>query len=200
MADSFWSKILNALLDAFTKAAVKELKKPQAPVEIPVNTPEKPKVEDSTSVSEQPAFKITMDELLNNKYKLEDQSAEIQANLKILQEKVNKIRELWEKAMTVTSGLRTMEDHIRIYKSLADKKKKPFEDGVFDEAKVPKKSKHLYGQACDIFDPELLLTKWLKENNSQRLVDVGLWCEEGNTNWVHFQIVPPNSGNRWFLP
>lgn len=132
---------------------------------------------------------ISMNELLNNKYTLEEQTQEIQNNLAILLEKVNKIRTLWNKPMTVTSGLRTMEDHLRIYA----------EKGITDPAKIPMKSKHLYGQACDISDPGLVLTTWLK-SNPQILEDVELWCEQGNKNWVHFQVVPPKSGNRWFLP
>lgn len=132
---------------------------------------------------------IQMDELLKGA-KLEDQTPEIQANLKILLDRVNKIRALWGKGMTVTSGLRTMEDHLRIYR----------EKGITDPKKIPMQSRHLYGMAVDIFDPKLELTAWLKQNNSQRLADVQLWCEEGNANWVHFQILPPKSGNRWFLP
>jgi uncharacterized protein YcbK (DUF882 family) len=133
---------------------------------------------------------LSMDELLNHKYKLEDQSPEIQANLAILLEKINKIRALWGKPMTVTSGLRTMEDHLRIY---ANK-------GITDPAKIPMHSKHLIGAAVDISDPDLYLTAWLKENDSQRLKDAELWCEEGNRNWTHFQILPPGSGVRWFNP
>lgn len=137
---------------------------------------------------------IQMDELLKGA-KLEDQTPDIQANLKVLLERVNNIRIGWGQPMTVTSGLRTMEDHLRIYREKAEKAGVPF-----DKSKVPMKSKHLVGAAVDIFDPGLVLTKWLKENNSQRLVDAQLWCEEGNSNWVHFQIFPPGSGNRWFYP
>lgn len=136
---------------------------------------------------------ISMDELLGGK-ELEDQSDDIQANLPILLERVNKIRTLWGKSMTVTSGVRTMEDHLRIYREKAEAAGVPF-----DESKVPMKSKHLYGQAVDIADSGLNLTTWLKAN-PQILVDAQLWCEEGNANWVHFQILPPKSGNRWFLP
>lgn len=138
--------------------------------------------------------KITINELLNNKYRLEDQSAEIQKNLTELLEKVNKIRVLWGKSMIVTSGLRTMEDHLRIYA----------QKGITDQSKIPMKSKHLYGQAVDIYDPDLSITNWLKENDSKILVDINLWCEEGNKNWVHFQCVPYGSWmqgkSRWFLP
>jgi hypothetical protein len=66
-----------------------------------------------------------MDELLNKKYKLADQSAATQANLQELLVKINKVRTYWAKAMTVTSGLRTMGDHLRIYKNkgITDPKK-----------------------------------------------------------------------------
>ena len=135
-----------------------------------------------------------MNELLNGKYKLEDQTPEIQANLAILLERVNKIRALWNAPLRVTSGLRTIEDHLRIYA----------EKGITDPAKIPMHSKHLTGAAVDIFDPDLSLTAWLKENDSQRLKDAELWCEEGNKNWVHFQCVPYGSWvegkTRWFLP
>ena len=136
---------------------------------------------------------ISMDELLNNKYKLEDQSDEIQSNLTDLLEKVNQIRTLWAKPMVVTSGLRTMEDHLRIYAA----------KGITDPAKIPMHSKHLVGAAVDISDPNLELTAWLKEDLS-RLEDAGLWCEQGNKNWVHFQNIQYGSWadgkTRWFNP
>ena len=132
---------------------------------------------------------ITMKELIG-KHDLKDLPQEHQDNLYILLERVNNVRSLWGKSMTVTSGYRSMEEHLAIYAK----------KGITDKTKIPTKSKHLFGQAVDIFDPDLSLTKWLKENNSQRLIDIKFWCEEGNKNWVHFQISPPNSGNRWFLP
>jgi hypothetical protein len=106
---------------------------------------------------------------------------EIDSNLQILLERVNKIRVEWGKPMKVTSGLRSQADQQRINPAAP-------------------KSKHLLGQAVDIYDPDLSLTAWLKENGSQRLIDAQLWCEEGNRNWVHFQCVSSKSGNRWFLP
>ena len=133
---------------------------------------------------------ISMDELLNNKYRLEDQPEATQANLAILLEKANKIRAAWGKPMTVTSGLRSMEDHLRIYKA----------KGVTDPAKIPMHSHHLYGEAVDISDPDLELTAWLKGDGAQLAEEIGLWFEEGNDNWTHMQIVPPKSGNRWFYP
>lgn len=133
---------------------------------------------------------ISMSELLNHKYLLEDQSDEIQANLLILLDRANKIRDAWGRPMTATSGLRTMADHLRIYA----------QKGITDPAKIPMKSHHLFGEAVDILDAQLELTAWLKGDGATIAEDIGLWFEEGNANWVHMQIVPPKSGNRWFLP
>lgn len=106
---------------------------------------------------------------------------------------VNKIRMAWGKPMTVTSGVRTWADHLRIYAS----------KGVTDLDKIPKASHHLEtvtdSAAADISDPNLELTQWLK-SNPEILESAGLYCEEGNKNWVHFQNIAPKSGNRWFLP
>lgn len=132
---------------------------------------------------------ISMDELLNHKYKLENCNDTQKKNLPILLERVNKIRVVWGKPMTVTSGLRSVEDHLRIYAA----------KGITDVSKIPMQSRHLIGAAVDIADEGLSLTEWLKEY-PHFLEDAELWCEEGNKNWVHFQIVPPLSGKRWFLP
>lgn len=138
---------------------------------------------------------ISMNELDPSDNATEEQKK----NLQVLLDRVNQVREKWGKPMTVTSGLRTMEDHLRIYRDKAARKQAPFLDGMFDQKKVPMKSKHLYGQAVDISDPDLEITQWLKDN-PEILEDAQLWCEEGNSNWLHLQILPPASGNRWFLP
>lgn len=73
--------------------------------------------------------------------------------------------------------------------------------GITDPKKIPMKSKHLYGQAVDISDPNQKIQAWCKSNEAC-LVSIGLWMEDFSvtTNWVHFQIVPPGSGKRWFMP
>lgn len=136
---------------------------------------------------------IKMEELNPKNFKL---TPEEQANLSILHEKINKIRNLWAQPMIVTSGFRSKEDHLRIYKE------KAYRDNIkFDESKVPMASKHLYGKAVDIADNEGLLAQWCHEN-IKHLEDIGLWCEdtESTLGWVHFQIEPPKSGNRFFKP
>ena len=133
---------------------------------------------------------IKLQEILKTA-KLEELSGAIQQNLTVLVDRVNKVRVKWGKPMTVTSGLRTMEDHLRIYK----------QKGITDPAKIPMKSRHLIGAAVDISDPKQELQKWCLENE-KFLEEVQLWMEDfsATKNWVHFQIFPPQSGKRWFLP
>lgn len=131
---------------------------------------------------------LAMKELIG-KYKYDDLTMEIRRNLDLLLERANIVRVAWDKSMTVTSGYRSMEDHLRIYR----------EKGITDPAKIPMQSRHLTGRAVDIADPDLKITAWLKEN-PKILEDAQLWCEEGNKDWVHFQTVAPASGKRWFLP
>lgn len=133
---------------------------------------------------------ISMAELLSGN-KLEDQDEVTQNNLQTLLTKINQVRASYNRPMTVTSGLRSMKHHLEIYAA----------KGVTDKSKIPLKSKHLYGQAVDISDPKRELQAWCKKNE-QLLSDIGLWMEDfsATSNWVHFQIVPPKSGKRWFMP
>lgn len=111
---------------------------------------------------------------------------EIDANLDTLLERINVVRAGFGKPMSVTSGLRNQEKQeqlINLGKSHT------------------MTSKHLYGQAVDIYDPEQELQTWCYDN-IERLEAIGLWCEafQATPNWVHFQIVPPRSGHRFFVP
>lgn len=63
------------------------------------------------------------------------------------------------------------------------------------------RSKHMTGQAVDIFDPEGDLDNWAM-NHLERLEAVGLWLEHPSAtkNWCHLQTVAPRSGVRVFFP
>lgn len=127
-----------------------------------------------------------------------------------LLQRVNIIRARYNKPMTSTSGIRTWAEHVRIYKEVAAKKQHPFPDGIFDESKIPKASKHLETitdcAAVDIADPGQLLKKWLKDTDEGRkaLEDANLWCEDDDVQRLHFQNKPFGSykpgGTRWFKP
>ena len=124
--------------------------------------------------------------------------------------KLNIIRQAWGKPMLSTSGVRTWEDHVRIYKDLANKKQYPFIDGVFDLSKVPKSSKHLDiitdCAAVDIDDSDHELKNWLiKDPKGQVALEAAnLFCENDNVGRVHFQNKAFASykpgGSRWFKP
>lgn len=120
----------------------------------------------------------------------------ILTNISNLLKLVNELERVYGKPFIVTSGLRTKESQLRIYKQIAMKKSIPF-----DESKVPMGSKHISGQAIDIFDPNQELQHWLS-NNVEALEDLGLYCEDfsATPTWTHIQSTPPKSGKRFFLP
>lgn len=127
-----------------------------------------------------------------------------------LTDRVNIVRAAWAKAMTVNSGVRTWAHHIEIYKDLAAQKRHPFPDGKFDEAKVPKLSRHLETvldcAAVDIADPGQKIKAWLKDTKEGQdvLNKANLWCEDDNVQRLHFQNKAFGSykpgGTRWFKP
>lgn len=130
---------------------------------------------------------IGIDDILKGK-KLPE---EYEPNLFELLTKLNKVFDAYQKPMVVTSGFRTIEDHLRIYKK----------KGITNKANIPMKSKHLTCQAVDILDEENELQEWVIDHIL--LVEkIGLWMEafESTPNWVHFQIVPPSSKKRFFNP
>lgn len=104
------------------------------------------------------------------------------ANLATLLERMNKVRAAYARPMVVSSGLRSEADQARI------------------NPKAPK-SRHLTGQACDIADPQGELQAWCLANEAL-LAEIGLWMEDFayTKGWAHFQVVPPKSGHRWFVP
>ena len=129
---------------------------------------------------------ITREEILKG----EKCPPELEENLKILLEKVNKLRQLWNKPMIVTSGFRTMEHHIQVYR----------DKGITGLDKIPMKSKHLYCQAVDISDTEFKLTQFCKDNED-KMEEIGIWFEDDmSVKRLHIQSVPPKSQNRWFKP
>lgn len=63
------------------------------------------------------------------------------------------------------------------------------------------KSKHITGQACDIYDPDRDLARWCV-NHQGILEQIGLWCEDPRwtPTWLHCQCVPPGSSRRIYIP
>ena len=127
---------------------------------------------------------ISMSEILKNRAQLEDLSPQIQQNLAILLERINKVRSEWAKPLKVNDGLRITPGGGAVH------------------------SNHLIGAAIDIDDDSQgTLWKWLMQDEQMQLLkDVGLWVEHGNYThntsgtWIHFQIYPPNSHKRIYVP
>lgn len=63
------------------------------------------------------------------------------------------------------------------------------------------KSKHLTAEAVDIADDDRGIADYCAANQDD-LVEIGLWCEDfrWTPTWAHFQIVPPKSGRRIYIP
>lgn len=116
-------------------------------------------------------------------------------NLNVLLLSINKFRSAYAKPMFITSGFRTHDDHIRIYRELAAKRHQPF-----DESKIPWGSQHLVCAAIDVYDKDGSLMKFCKAN-VKLLEECELWMEEeDDIPRCHFQIFPPKSGKRFFKP
>lgn len=124
---------------------------------------------------------ITMKELNPHNYST---TPEIEANLQVLFERINKVRTAYSKPMIVTSGLRSGAQQ---------------QDLIAKGISTATKSNHLTGRAVDIYDVTGELYDWTRAN--QKLMEeIGLWMEERQGPWQHYQIVPPKSGKRWFKP
>jgi hypothetical protein len=65
------------------------------------------------------------------------------------------------------------------------------------------KSKHMTGEAVDLYDPEGDIDNFLMSGQGQRvLASLGLYIENPacTKSWSHIQIVPPRSQQRVFYP
>lgn len=126
---------------------------------------------------------ISLKELNPHKYQT---NREIDYNLNVLLERMNTVRAAYGKPMVVTSGLRSESQQQQLIK---------------EGKSTATKSNHLMGKACDIKDSDGRLADWIKKH-IDLMIQIGLWFEDFDytEGWVHFQIVPPKSGKRFFIP
>lgn len=126
---------------------------------------------------------ISLKELNSHKYPTDQQ---IDTNLNVLLSRLNELRMAYGKPFTITSGLRSTAQQNAL-----------IEAGKSNAVR----SKHLIGAAADVLDSDGALKRWVHENEV-KLERAGLWCEAFayTPTWVHFQIFPPVSGNRFFIP
>jgi uncharacterized protein YcbK (DUF882 family) len=126
---------------------------------------------------------ITMKELNPHNHPM---APAVEKNMKVLFDRMNELRQAYGKPMVITSGLRSDEKQAEL---------------IAQGKSNAKFSRHLAGAACDVFDKDKELAKWCLANEDI-LKRIGLWCEHPDytANWVHFQIMAPNSGKRFFIP
>lgn len=110
----------------------------------------------------------------------------IDANLNTLLERLRVIEKAYGIDFIVTSGLRSQAQ----------------QEGLIADGKShAMHSKHCIGASADLSDSEGKLKKWCLEN-VKLFEDMGLWMEDFKytAQWMHCQIYPPKSGNRFFIP
>jgi hypothetical protein len=126
---------------------------------------------------------ISLEEYLKNA-EPEDLTDEILANAQITVDRTNQLLDrAGARADHVqTSGVRSRAANARLAGASAT-------------------SNHLSGQAADISDLDRYLADW-SVANLEVLEEVGCWMEDPRwtPTWVHWQIVPPKSGKRIYIP
>jgi hypothetical protein len=130
---------------------------------------------------------IQIRDLLMNRVKFEDLSEEFQDNSKLIVARVNLFFKdyQWPLKKRVNDGFRRPQD-------------------------APKngaaQSNHYKALAVDLDDDDAgTVWKYVFENR-HKLKEIGLWMEHpcwthcDGMSWLHFQAVPPKSGNRFYVP
>lgn len=127
---------------------------------------------------------ISKDEILMGRDKQypKDYTQEISDNIDNLLKIINQIRTAYNKPMIVASGWRPP--------SINE-----------DTANAAKSSNHLKGLAVDIKDTDGKLWAWVLIN-LDLMKRLGVYMEDKRwtPTWVHFQIVPPKSKKRIYVP
>lgn len=92
-----------------------------------------------------------------------------------------------------------LEKHPQTQSVIASGWRPPQINGQVKGAAV--RSKHMTGEACDLYDPEGAIDDYLIDH-PEPLIALGLYLEHPSAtkNWSHVQIIPPRSGKRVFHP
>jgi len=135
---------------------------------------------------------ITMKELLIHVQDNYELPPEHKNNLERLLSVMNELRAAYGQPMIITSGYRTLEHHLEIYKA----------KGITDKSHIPMASNHLKGLACDVEAPYNGTLKKFILDNLDLCEKLGLYFESLDVcpTWLHCQIVAPRSGKRFFNP
>ncbi len=128
---------------------------------------------------------ISIDEILMGRQKWDDLDDETKAHVTELHEKINKLRTAIGRPLKVNDGLRRR--------------------GIDMPKNGAAMSNHYLGFAIDLDDDDSAwLWKWTLEN-LDLMQEIGLWMEDprwthGGGTWMHYQIRPPKSGKRIYIP
>ena len=140
-------------------------------------------------------MKVTLEDYLMGRDALypDECTPEVMANASVVVERVNSLL-----AAMRADGV-PIEENPRT-KSLLNSGWRPAVVNGQTKGAAPK-SKHMTGEACDLYDPEGALDDWCMAHPDS-LASLGLWMEHPSATkgWLHLQIVPPRSGNRVFYP
>ena len=127
---------------------------------------------------------ISKDEILIGRDKLypNDYTKEISDNIDKILIPLNVVRQRYAKAMYVSSGWRPPSVNEKLSNAGA-------------------KSNHLKGLAVDFKDPDGKLRDWVIAH-LEWLAGLGFYFEDfrWTPGWTHFQIVPPGSKRRVYIP
>jgi hypothetical protein len=110
---------------------------------------------------------------------------------------MNEFRYRYRRPMIVNNGVRSLEEHLAIYK-IANQRRKNM---GLDEINVPMGSAHLLAAATDFRDIDHSIYNFCTRNEIL-LASLNIYVEHKDytLNWCHLQSVPPKSGNRFFIP
>ena len=117
----------------------------------------------------------------------------IKANAELTVQEVNKLLNRLE-----SSGVK-LEPNPQTGTIVSSGWRPPQINGQVKNAAV--RSKHMTGQACDLYDPEGVIDDWLMDNLPADR-SLALWMEHPSATkgWAHVQIIPPASGKVCFYP
>lgn len=120
-------------------------------------------------------------------------TTEIKANAEKIVEKVNSLLAVME-----AEGV-PLEVHPQTLSLVSSGWRPPQINQQVKNAAV--RSKHMTGQAVDLYDPEGALDFFCLEGQAS-LAIIGLWMEHpvATKGWAHLQSVAPRSGSRVFYP
>lgn len=136
---------------------------------------------------------ITIEDYLMGRIDFMTLPSDQQTNILQLLQKVNKLLTEFGEERGVSSGYRTMKDHLRIYEDINKKKKA----AGLPEIKVPMSSEHLKGGAIDLKDVDGKLKKFCTDAILSKY-DLYMEHPDFTDTWCHLQL--KKTSKRVFRP